>query len=348
MQERALMIAIHIQPGSFSDRWVLACKEKGLPYVEVDAFAVNLLETIKSLNISIFLYHPPMGSLASSLLSKSLSRSLELSGVRVFPNDKDIWHFDDKLAQKYMFEATGIDTPKTWVFFDRLSCIQWLRTTKYPKVFKLRSGAGSTNVKLIKNYRSGAYLARKMFGKGLAPNDNMIMDFRTKIRKHQERRDWMDFLKRAPRTISRWINSRRLIPNECGYFYVQEFLPKNDCDTRITIIGNRAFGFRRMVRPGDFRASGSGFVDVDPEAIDLGFVEDAFKYSKRLGLYCAAFDFIYDRSVDRRKVVEVSFGFKSDLVRSCPGYWSSDLRWNDGSVWPEDCIVDDICKNACL
>lgn len=335
------MIAIHVNPGSFSDRWIHACKEKNIPYIEVDVFSVDFLDTIKARAVTVVLFHPSMGSVASFFLSKSLSRSLEIAGVQVFPKDKDLWHFDDKIAQKYMFELAGIETPKTWVFFDYSACENWLRSTEYPKVFKLRSGAGSTNVKLIKDLSSGVRLARKMFGKGLPPNDNMITDFSTKIRKHREKRDWKDFLKRAPQTVRRWIQSRRSIPNERGYFYVQEFLPKNEWDTRVTIIGERAFAFRRMVRPGDFRASGSGLVDANPAAIDIGFVQDAFEYSKRLGLYCAAFDFVYDGSVGRRKAIEVSFGFKSDLVRSCSGYWMSNLEWVGGNVWPEDCIIDD-------
>ena len=51
------------------------------------------------------------------------------------------------------------------------------------------------------------------------------------------------------------------------YLLVQEFLPGNGFDTRITVIGNRAFGFRRFNRPDDFRASGSGRIDWNPAAI---------------------------------------------------------------------------------
>lgn len=33
-------------------------------------------------------------------------------------------------------------------------------------------------------------------------------------------------------------------------------------DTRVTVIGHCAFGYRRYNRPGDFRASGSGRLTV--------------------------------------------------------------------------------------
>ena len=38
-----------------------------------------------------------------------------------------------------------------------------------------------------------------------------------------------------------------------GYVYFQDFIPDNQFDTRVTVIGNRAFAFIRKVRPGDFR-----------------------------------------------------------------------------------------------
>ena len=67
------------------------------------------------------------------------------------------------------------------------------------------------------------------------------------------------------------------------YALFQQWLPGNEFDTRITVIGNRAFGFRRFNRQGDFRASGSGNLDWDPVQVDPAFVQLAFRIAKRLG-----------------------------------------------------------------
>ncbi len=52
-------------------------------------------------------------------------------------------------------------------------------------------------------------------------------------------------------------------------------LPGNAFDTRITVIGERAFGFTQNVRPNDSRASGSRDIvyehGIDPECIRIGF-----------------------------------------------------------------------------
>jgi len=55
------------------------------------------------------------------------------------------------------------------------------------------------------------------------------------------------------------------------------FAPVLDLDFgRSGVIGNRAFGFRRFNRQGDFRASGSGHLDWDPKQVDPAFVRLAF------------------------------------------------------------------------
>lgn len=72
----------------------------------------------------------------------------------------------------------------------------------------------------------------------------------------------MNVIKRIPQALA-IRNNRRMMGLTKKYVYFQDFIPGNDFDTRVTIIGDRAFGFTRNVRPGDFRASGSGNVGYD-------------------------------------------------------------------------------------
>src|SRR5690606_8162018 len=130
------------------------------------------------------------------------------------------------------------------------------------------------------------------------------------------------------------------------YVYVQEYVPDNDHDTRVTVIGRRAFAFRRRVRPGDFRASGSGIIDYDPNLIDPRCVSLAFDIARRLGSSCLALDFI-KRDVDSVPLLlEISFAFASPAVANCPGYWRPDLSWISQSIQPEDAILDDVLETS--
>jgi hypothetical protein len=112
----------------------------------------------------------------------------------------------------------------------------------------------------------------------------------------------------------------------------QKYLPNNSFDTRVTVIGNRAFAFRRFVRSNDFRASGSGNFDTDPEKIDTRCLEIAFSISKRLNFNTMAYDFIFDE--DKKPYInEISYCFVDWVVQSCPGHWDENLSWHSGQNW---------------
>ena len=116
------------------------------------------------------------------------------------------------------------------------------------------------------------------------------------------------------------------------------------------MIGNRAFGFRRFNREGDFRASGSGNLDWSPEQVDPAFVRLAFMIAKRLGTQCCAMDGLYR---DGEAVAcEISYTYSSSAVRECPGHWrlvenedeSDQLEWCEGQLHPESAQIQDFLQ----
>jgi len=339
------MIAIHDCPGSFSDRWIEYCRDSGIKYCLVDIFDDGVIGKLRSIRATALLCHPQMADRKAVLGAKAVLYSCEISGISVFPGFSDFWHFDDKIAQKYLFEALDIETPRTHVFYSAEAAAQWIREATYPAVFKLRAGAGSVNVSLLNSRADADAMARKMFGRGVSSTDAATKDILTKVRNHRRKRDWAAVIRRLPRTVSRWLELRRSIDRERGYFYVQQFIPLNEYDTRVVIIGARALAFRRRVRPGDFRASGSGDIDHDHKSIDVKMIEYAFFVASKLGTRCIAFDFIQDKSDGRPLIVEMSFGFVADIIHECPGYWDKDLEWVEGNTYPQDAIVQDILKD---
>jgi hypothetical protein len=136
---------------------------------------------------------------------------------------------------------------------------------------------------------------------------------------------------------------------QSGYVIFQEFLAGNAFDTRVTVIGNRAFAFRRFNRDNDFRASGSGKIDFDPDKIDEGFVRCAFATAASLGTQSCAIDGLYRHDV--HCVGEVSYTYISEAVFRCPGHWvlegaaeTGTLRWIDRPMWPEEAQVHDFVR----
>src|SRR5690606_24651491 len=121
---------------------------------------------------------------------------------------------------------------------------------------------------------------------------------------------------------------------EKGYVYFQEFMPRNQFDTRIIVVGNKAFGIRRFNRPGDFRASGSGQIDYDIKSIDVNFVKTAFIAAKRIKAQCLAFDFVYDIEKNP-KIIEVCYAFSMVAYDRCEGYWDDELNFHKGLFNPQ-------------
>ena len=47
-----------------------------------------------------------------------------------------------------------------------------------------------------------------------------------------------------------------------------------------------------------------------------------------------AYDFLYDEN-KKPAFSEISYTYQDVAVRNCPGYWDSDLNWNEGHYWPQ-------------
>jgi len=333
------MLGIHDRPGSFSDRWLIYVADKGIPFRRVNCLATDVVHQCEGLDG--LLWHWTHDDPADILVARQIIASLERKGIVVFPNVNSCWHFDDKIAQKYLLEAIGAPLIPTWVFTNRFSAMQWIEGATWPKVFKLRCGAGSKNVRLVRSRSEAAALCRKSFGRGFPAVAGYMTDMQTRVRNTKTTHEFWQRLARAPRTMLNVLALRRKMPRQQGYLYFQEFLPGNAFDTRITIIGDRAFGYRRMNRPNDFRASGSGDPSYDPDRIDKRCVEEAFRVADWLATQSLAFDFLFSPQ-QGPMIGEISYCYVTSMVHACEGYWDKELIWHPGHVWPEDAIIEDM------
>ena len=67
------------------------------------------------------------------LMAHCLVMALEAAGKVVYPNTSTFWHYDDKLAQKYLLEATGAPLFGDSRVFDAKTAIDWIERTAFPK-----------------------------------------------------------------------------------------------------------------------------------------------------------------------------------------------------------------------
>lgn len=335
-------IAIHHRTKSFSDRWVEYCETQRIPYKIVNCLESDIIKQLDS--CACLLWHWSHGDPREQLVARHIIMAAEAMGVRVFPSSATCWYFDDKLAQKYLLEAIGAPLVPTHVFYDLQDTLQWIDQASYPKVFKLRRGAGSSNVKLVRSAGEARALAKQAFSAGFSPIPHYGQDAMKRYRSASRRGDLLNVVKRLPQALATIRGKKKMMGNERGYTYFQDFMPGNDFDTRVTVIGDRAFAYTRNVRPGDFRASGSGDVVYDPKRVDEKCLEIAHAVTRMIGSQSMAFDFVLRE--DRQPVIlEVSYCYSPRVVYSCPGYWDSKLNRHEGHIWPQDAILTDLLND---
>jgi glutathione synthase/RimK-type ligase-like ATP-grasp enzyme len=334
-----VQLAIHAREGSFSERWTTYCDEHKISYRLVNCLGSDIIPALGS--VDALLWHWHHQDPRAQLTARQIIMAAEAMGVLVFPSTATGWHFDDKVAQKYLLEAVGAPLPPTHVFYDLSEALRWIDGAVFPKVFKLRTGAGSFNVRLVRDASHARRLAKQAFAGGFRPVAGYQQDAVKRLRTVRQRRDLLGIVKRLPRTLATIRQLNRSLGRERGYIYFQDFVAGNEFDTRVTIVGNRAFAFTRNVRAGDFRASGSGEIVYDVHRIDLQCVQIAFDITKKIGSQSIAFDFVM-AAHQQPLIVEVSYGYDPAAVYQCAGYWDDQLRWHQGHMWPQDAILIDL------
>lgn len=341
-----LKVAIHHRPGSFSDRWIEYCKQHSIDYAIVNCYDNNIINTLR--DYDVLLWHWAHHNYRAIKCAYYILFAAEDTGLKVFPSSRTCHTFDNKIAQKYQLESIGAPLVPTYIFYDKESALDWVETTHYPKVFKLSRGAGAQNVRLVTSVDHAKRLVNRAFTKGFKQVNLKIRDNLKKLKTVETRKkfDLLGKTKRIPNTLQKLHLRNLLFGKEIGYAYFQEFLPDNDFDTRVVIIGNRAFAFRRRVRPGDFRASGSGLIDYDINSIKMECIQLAFEVSNSLGTQSIAFDFVYDESGTPR-IIETSYAYADWAVHECPGCWDDNLNWHPGNYWPQDLIIENLLENRC-
>ena len=332
-----MKIAIHHTKGFFSERWITYCETNAINYKLVDCYDSNIISQLN--DSDVLMWHFNHKSPKASKFAKQLLFSVQASGKRIFPDYNTMWHFDDKIAQKYLLEALGAPLAPSYVFYDKKEALSWARNTVYPKVFKLRTGAGSDNVCMVKNRNEAVSVIKRSFGRGFKQYKTWG-NLCERIRKYRLGKTTLtDVLKGVVRLVYTTEYSR-VTGKERGYVYFQDFIPGNDCDIRVVVIGDKAFAIKRMIRENDFRASGSGFILYEKEHFKDEIIRLAFEMTEKLQAQCMAYDFVFFQG--RPLILEISYGFAQEGYDECPGYWDRRLNWHPGAFNPYGWMVEDL------
>lgn len=341
-----MKIAIHHTKGSFSDRWIEYCQNNRIAYKIVNAYASNIILQLKDCNA--FMWHFSQLDYRDMLFVRQLLYSVKKMGLKVFPDFDTAWHFDDKVGQKYLLEAVGAPLVPSYVFYTKKEALEWIQHVTFPKIFKLRGGAGSSNVLLVKTKSQAISLIQKAFGRGFAARNKLTYS-KELIRIFKLKGNLINLAK----ALGIWILPSKYNPpklfikmsnREKGYVYFQDFIPNNAFDIRIVVIGEKAFALKRLTRKNDFRASGSGNILYAKAEIDERCVEISFKVNRSIQSQSLALDFVFDKD-NTPLIIEMSYGFAVNPYDACPGYWDSNMNWHERQFNPQYWMVEDLISD---
>jgi glutathione synthase/RimK-type ligase-like ATP-grasp enzyme len=305
-----------------------------VPFRLIDPNSGTLMDDLKE--CTHLLFRHSQGDTDLQIYESIFNIARNVLHIKCSPDYQTFWQYENKVKEYYLLKSHNLPVVETRVFWNYSHAMDFLETTAYPLVAKLPKGAGSSNVVIIRAAREGIKVIDQVFNKGvmsgsLRSSSNLasvgkmgIYNYMKSTLRNELTR--LNVMKRYDEYVE-WQ-----IQKDCILF--QKFLPDNTFDTRVLTIGKRALAFRRLVRTNDFRASGSGKIDNDPDMIDRRCLKTAMSISKKLNFETMGYDFIYDEN-KTPFISEISYCFTDSIIHNCPGYWDENMIWHEGHNWPQ-------------
>lgn len=139
-----------------------------------------------------------------------------------------------KSLRSIYWRAVGAPLVPTCMFYDLKETLRWIDRTVFPKVFKLRKGAGSSNAKLVHNATEARALAERAFSSGFSAVRHYGQDALKRYRATKKHGDLLKAVKRIPRTLATILSNREMMEVEKGYVFKTSFRITT-FDTRVTV-----------------------------------------------------------------------------------------------------------------
>lgn len=222
-----------------------------------------------------------------------------------FPSFHEVWQYEDKCRENYLYSALDIPSIPTVVTNSLDEALHSIDTADYPFIYKDYIGTGSREVVKIDSRSRARKLVYRIFMKG-------------------KKGLWGHFFVK-------------------NIFYMQRFMADATFDLRVMMSGNKAFGYYRYPKKGDFKASGAG--NYEKKEIPEDVLRLAYDIKRKLGVRQVGVDFLYSPAKGKYYVIETSVFNRIDtpeqlVVNGVAGYYDmSDLdniTFRPGKFWIQE------------
>jgi glutathione synthase/RimK-type ligase-like ATP-grasp enzyme len=324
----------------YSEKFEEILKNNNITYILIDPNSDSILDVLKG--CSHLLFRHSQGDTDIIIYETIFNIAFNKYKINCFPNFETFWQYENKIKEYYLLKSCDFPIIDSHIFWNYSQASIYLEKTKFPVVAKLAKGASSSNVVIVNSISDGLKIINQVFKKGVKSSG---LKSKTNLASLSK----VGILKFSKTKLKSLLINIGILKDNADYpewqiqkdaILFQKYLPNNTFDTRVTVIGKRAFAFRRFVRKNDFRASGSGNFNMDPEKVDIRCVKIAFTISNQLNFKTMAYDFIFDENMNPY-INEISYCFIDWVVQQCPGFWDENLNWHPGNFWPQKCQLED-------
>lgn len=298
--------------GSYYLRYERFLRNNNIKHAVLNLFRSDWLEQCKDIDIIVVAYNSEPSRLHE--LQSKIYILESFHGKTCYPSSSDLWSYEDKIRLYYLMREYDVPCVNTFISHDYQESLQFIKTSRYPLVSKIRTGSGSRGVELVHNYFQAKSIIEKNFGLG-----------RKALWTYHFEKD---------------------------YVYFQDYIKDASYDLRIIIIGDVLLGYRRKMKGKDFRASGTGLLQ-DRSLIPIDAIEIAIYLKKKWNTTILAVDFVDTEHSQKHLVIEasISFGldypeyFELDGKRLYFQVTDSGLELKEGCFWIQDLIVKELINN---
>lgn len=320
---------------SYSDHWKRLAAHHGFECRFVNVFDQDIIAQCSEANG--FLWRPSPDPEHTAIAKRLIPTLEHTKGIPTYPTSSEVFLMQDKSAQKYAFEAAGVPTPDTTVYYHDKDAHDFCDRTDYPMVHKLPAGFGSNDVTLVNDPAHAHRIVNAIFHSQIQSGWEL-------------QGNAFAFKKRRLRQAFSILMPNKSAPPMQREAYFQSFQPGLDSIFRVITLGSKIIANRVMNRPGDFRSGGQSHASWDPSAIPEPVILTAHKASKTLNLQVAAYDIAV--SDGKPLVLEVNFSFQAWPFAHAPGHWTAgkgdNLTWKAEVFSPEEEIFHLFTKKAGL
>lgn len=281
-----------------------------IPYEFYDIYKSNWIE--ESQKFDIIIWHTSSDPATQRDAKTKIYLLENYLGILCHPNYNEIWSYEDKVRQYYLFKKNNLPVIDTFISNNKEEVVDFIKTTEYPFISKISTGSGSQGVQLIENKREAIRYINKVFAAG--------------------RNTYWTYVKQK------------------DYVYFQKFISDALFDLRVIVIGNKYFGYYRMKPHHDFRASGAGHYvkkGIPKEALLI-----ARDVKEKFNTTMLAVDMLKSENEGNYKIIEASIFIQVDTaeqlkVNNIAGFYEyneGNFIFKSGKYWIQEIALNEVMK----